>query len=44
MRGTKSNYKEDLEKVTVVFKTTMGTFEGELFAEECPETVWNFIN
>ena len=44
MHGTKSDYKEDLEKVTVVFKTTMGTFEGELFAEKCPETVWNFIN
>jgi cyclophilin family peptidyl-prolyl cis-trans isomerase len=22
----------------------MGTFEAELFAAECPETVWNFIN
>jgi cyclophilin family peptidyl-prolyl cis-trans isomerase len=22
----------------------MGTFEVELYAEECPETVWNFIN
>ena len=44
MQGTKSNYKEDLKKVTVVFKTTLGTFEGELFAEKCPETVWNFIN
>lgn len=22
----------------------MGTFEAELFARECPETVWNFIN
>ena len=44
MHRTKSDYKEDLEKVNVVFKTTMGTFEGELFAEKCPETVWNFIN
>jgi cyclophilin family peptidyl-prolyl cis-trans isomerase len=44
MSNTKSDYKEDLEKVTVVFKTNLGTFEGELFANECPETVWNFIN
>jgi cyclophilin family peptidyl-prolyl cis-trans isomerase len=22
----------------------MGTFEAELYAKECPETVWNFIN
>ena len=44
MSNTKSDYKEDLEKVTVVFETNLGTFEGELFAKECPETVWNFIN
>ena len=41
---TKSDYKEELEKVTAVFETTLGTFEAELFAKECPETVWNFIN
>jgi len=44
MSQTKSDYKEDLEKVTAVFETNLGTFEGELFAKECPETVWNFIN
>ena len=44
MSKTKSDYKEDLEKVTVVFETNLGTFEGELFAKECPATVWNFIN
>ncbi len=44
MSATKSDYKEDLEKVAVVFETNLGTFEGELFANECPETVWNFIN
>ena len=44
MSKTKSDYKEDLEKVTAVFETNLGTFEGELFARECPETVWNFIN
>ena len=44
MSNTKSDYKEDLEKVIAVFKTNLGTFEGELFAKDCPETVWNFIN
>ena len=44
MSKTKSDYKEELEKVTVVFETNLGTFEGELFAAACPETVWNFIN
>ena len=44
MSNTKSDYKEGLERVTAVFETNLGTFEGELFAKECPETVWNFIN
>ncbi len=41
---TKNDYKEDLERATAVFETNMGTFEAELYAKECPETVWNFIN
>ena len=41
---TKSDYKEDIERATVVFETNLGTFEAELYAKECPETVWNFIN
>jgi cyclophilin family peptidyl-prolyl cis-trans isomerase len=41
---TKSNYKEDIERATAVFETNQGTFEAELYAKECPETVWNFIN
>ena len=41
---TKSDYKEDIDRATAVFETNMGTFEVELFAKECPETVWNFIN
>jgi len=40
----KSAHKEDLDRATAVFKTTMGEFSIELFAKECPETVWNFIN
>jgi len=41
---TKTDYKEDIERVTAVFETNQGTFEAELYAQECPETVWNFIN
>ena len=41
---TKSDYKEDIERATAVFETNQGTFEAELYARECPETVWNFIN
>ncbi len=40
----KSEHKENLDRVNAVFTTTMGEFEVELFAKECPETVWNFIN
>ena len=41
---TKSDYKENIERATAVFETNQGTFEIELYAKECPETVWNFIN
>jgi len=44
MSYQKSDYKEDLERVTAVFQTNLGEFEAELYARECPETVWNFIN
>ena len=40
----KIDYKEDVERPVAVFETSMGTFEAELYANECPETVWNFIN
>jgi len=40
----KNDYKEDIERCTAVFETSMGTFEAELYASECPETVWNFVN
>jgi len=40
----KSDYKENIERATAVFETNLGTFEAELYAKECPETVWNFIN
>ena len=44
MEYTKSDYKEDIERATAVVETSMGTFEAELYAKECPKTVWNFIN
>ena len=40
----KCDYKEAIERATAVFETNLGTFEAELYAKECPETVWNFIN
>ncbi len=40
----KSDYKEDLDRVKVKFTTNHGEFTTELYAKECPETVWNFIN
>ncbi|AOY58609.1 MULTISPECIES: peptidylprolyl isomerase [Desulfococcus] len=44
MIGKKSDYKEKTDRLTAVFETNMGDFEIELFAGECPETVWNFVN
>ena len=44
MSFEKSDYKEEIDRATVVFETSMGTFEAEFYAKECPETVWNFIN
>lgn len=40
----KIDYKEDIERPIAVFETSLGSFEAELYAKECPETVWNFIN
>lgn len=40
----KNDYKEDLDRVNLEFKTSHGDFKVELFAKECPKTVWNFIN
>ena len=40
----KIDYKEDVERPIATFDTSLGVFEAELYAKECPETVWNFIN
>ena len=42
--GKKIAYNEDVECPVAVFDTSLGTFEIELYAKKCPETVWNFIN
>jgi cyclophilin family peptidyl-prolyl cis-trans isomerase len=44
MTRAKIDYKEDIERATAVFDTSFGSFEAELYAKQCPETVWNFIN
>lgn len=40
----KCDHKEDVERPKAVFNTNKGSFTIELYAKECPETVWNFIN
>ena len=44
MKKEKIDYKEKVNGLTAVFKTTMGDFEIELNVKEAPETVWNFVN
>jgi peptidyl-prolyl cis-trans isomerase A (cyclophilin A) len=44
MTITKSDHKEDIDRITAIFETSLGTFDVELYAKECPETVWNLIN
>lgn len=40
----KIDYKEGIDRPKAIFETNHGTFTVELYAKECPETVWNFIN
>lgn len=40
----KSDYKEDVQKLSAHVQTNLGEFEIELFHKDCPETVWNFVN
>ncbi len=40
----KIDYKEDIDRPVAVIDTSHGVLEAELYAKECPETVWNFIN
>ena len=40
----KSDYTEEVNKLSATFKTSLGEFTIELFVNECPITVWNFVN
>jgi cyclophilin family peptidyl-prolyl cis-trans isomerase len=40
----KSEHKEDVKSLHALFKTNQGEFKVELYVDECPETVWNFVN
>jgi peptidyl-prolyl cis-trans isomerase A (cyclophilin A) len=44
MSNQKCDYKEEVDRLTAIFETNQGTFEVDLFAKECPQTVWNFVN
>ncbi len=44
MSFTKNDHKEDLDRINATFETNMGNFDVVLYAKECPETVWNFVN
>ena len=44
MKKDKVDYKEEVNALTAIFKTTLGDFEIELNVKEAPETVWNFVN
>lgn len=41
---SKSEYREDIDRLKATINTTLGEFKIELYAKECPETVWNFVN
>jgi len=43
-QNQKIDYKEDVSTLWASFQTTEGDFVVELFADKCPETVWNFVN
>jgi peptidyl-prolyl cis-trans isomerase A (cyclophilin A) len=44
MKKDKIDYKENVNGLTAIFKTSMGDFDIELNVKEAPETVWNFVN
>ncbi len=37
-------YKEEVNKLSATFVTSMGDFEVELFHDKAPVAVWNFVN
>jgi peptidyl-prolyl cis-trans isomerase A (cyclophilin A) len=46
MFGTtkKDSHQESIDRLWAKFHTNQGDFTAELYAKECPETVWNFVN
>jgi cyclophilin family peptidyl-prolyl cis-trans isomerase len=40
----KIDYQENIDRPIAIFETSLGNFEAELYAKECPQTVWNFVN
>lgn len=40
----KESYKEPHDRLKANISTSLGDFVVELYAKECPETVWNFVN
>ncbi len=44
MGRKKSDHKEAVTSLKARFETTLGNFTIDLFADKCPETVWNFVN
>jgi cyclophilin family peptidyl-prolyl cis-trans isomerase len=44
MMSQKIDYQENVDRPLAIFETSLGNFEAELYAKECPQTAWNFIN
>ncbi len=40
---SKIDHKEDIDRPVAVIETNLGTFEAELYAKECPETVGTLL-
>lgn len=40
----RSSHTEDVKTLTAQFKTNMGDFDVELYADKAPLAVWNFVN
>jgi len=40
----RSSHQEEVSNLSATFKTNMGEFEVELFADKSPMAVWNFVN
>ncbi|MEI8347714.1 MAG: peptidylprolyl isomerase, partial [Pseudomonadota bacterium] len=41
---TRIDHQEKVNQLVARFSTNHGDFEIELYHQECPKTVWNFVN